>query len=361
MNTFSKYTKFIIFDFRKSLNLGDFITIIDLAEKYYRLTNKNPYIITRGKFKNNAVKQIITEYKFIKFIELGTFFGFLETIYILFLSIFTRYSYCISITGNKIKKIFIIFLYYFTRSNLLLFSFSDDYFKIKSSFSFLKENENTKIVINHKLNFLNINNLLLSSLLSKEIIIEQKFLYKKNNFVAENYLNKNEYIGLALGASNLGKSVKIDDFLYIAKSFWEKYKKEFIFLGVGSKYELMVAEQLILMFKENNIPYKNFLGEKDFYNTLNLLNGSFINIGPNTGLILLSFYMNNKTLVFSENTSNFYTFKNENSQFLMNPKMCTCPKILHNVNEENIKINEVGCCVSLIDIRHEVDNYLSTM
>lgn len=348
--------KFIIFDFRKYLNLGDAITVIDLAEKYYRLTGKKPYIIARGLNKNKTVREIITEYPFINFIHMNILSGFLKVIFILLKSIFIRYTYCISITKNKIKEMLLFFLYYFTRANLLLYSFSVEYYKDKVDF--LKEGKNTKIVLNSETSFLDLNNILLSSYFNEEINIKQNFLFKKNSFPSENDLGKDDYIGLALGASNLGKSIKVDDFLYIAKSFWNKYKKSFVFLGIGSKYELLVAEQLILMFKENNIPYKNFLGEKDFSNTLNLLEGAFMNIGPNTGLILLSFYMDKKTIIFSENTSNFYTFKNENSIFFMNPKICSCEKILMNADKDITNINNVGCCLSMLDIKKEIDDFM---
>ncbi|MDQ1282088.1 MAG: hypothetical protein QG630_439 [Patescibacteria group bacterium] len=348
--------KFIIFDFRKYFNLGDFVTILDLSEKYYRITGKQPYVIAMNLNKNKAITTMISDYQFIHFIQMNTILGFLKILFILFKSIFIKYTYCIYLTRNKIKKIILIFVYCFTRSQLIIYNFDENNYRDP----FFKESKNTKNIINSKLDFLRSNNLLLSKILNKEIEISQNFLYKKNNIIQENDLIENNYIGLVLSASSLNKSIKVEDYLYIVKRLWSKYQTTFVFLGLGNKYELMIANELKFFFDENKISYKNLLGEKNFYNTLNILDNSFLNIGPNTGLILISFYMNKKTVTFSEHTSNFFTFKSQNSIFIMNPENnCSCQKKIIMDADKEIDQSRVGCCMYLLDIKKEMDNIIS--
>ncbi|MDI9355267.1 MAG: hypothetical protein QM532_03795 [Cyanobium sp. MAG06] len=132
---------------------------------------------------------------------------------------------------------------------------------------------------------------------------------------------------------------------------YKKYNKKFIILGVGNKYERYILSYLENVFIKNGMDYANLLGIKDFNNVITILNNSFLNIGANTGLTLISFYLDKYTVIFSEYMRfNYQNFTSKNNHYFMNNQMCICNAKINNDIDNYNKNSIIGCCLDKIDI-----------
>lgn len=324
--------------------LGDHVCFLDFAQKAYITYGIKSYIFVRG--FNQTLIDLSAYYKYVKLIDLATFSGQLHRLQLIVQSLFVRtlyyLDYDLSWKRYSIKVCFIKFLSFFCCNFILRHNYINNY-QDKLFVNF----KGVITVFDMYKNFIEFNNFVIDNNL------EHKLLFAENiNKLSEFGLEKDKYITFTIGASALRRSLSLDNWKIIVDVLAHKYKYPFVLLGAGSLYEKQIATFLEFYIKSKNLRVYNLIGIIDFDTVLNILNNCTLNIGANTGLTLLSFYLNKRTITFSEySVSKYYSFTNNISVDFMNTKLCKCQaKINNDVN--NYDHNSiVGCCLDLIDVK----------